>query len=336
MPLIDDRGRVFGRFNLIDVIIVVVLAALLPAAYAAALLMRPAGPTIESVSAAEINLADRRLGGSVMTTKLKVLGSGLTPMLRAQVGTTPALAFVFEHPNSADVLVGALPPGEHDLVLFDGVQEVARAPKAVVIAAPPARYIRVSGWASGDEAFITQLTPGFRFPDQRHAFEVVAAGPVMRGANAAGQRRVLLLLRCDPGGDTCLVGGRTFGGEQAIPVDLPAPNGSFRVMVDEAFPETPPTPATVTVAFTSAAAVPAANDRDQLLDSRAAVVRSVTRSGGETVVTFAVGADRDRDGWQYRGRPLKAGAPFRFETDTYVLIGEIRRVAVDAAKAEAR
>ncbi len=59
-------------------------------------------------------------------------------MLRASIDEVPAIGFVFENPNSADLLVGAVPPGSHDLVLYDGVQEVARAPKAVV------RFSRVS------------------------------------------------------------------------------------------------------------------------------------------------------------------------------------------------
>ncbi len=54
-------------------------------------------------------------------------------MLRASIDDTPAIGFVFENPNSADLLVGPTPPGAHDLVLYDGAQEVARARKAVVI-----------------------------------------------------------------------------------------------------------------------------------------------------------------------------------------------------------
>ena len=48
-------------------------------------------------------------------------------MLRAYIGDAPALAFVYQNPNSADALAGPLPPGAHDLILMDGVQEVARA-----------------------------------------------------------------------------------------------------------------------------------------------------------------------------------------------------------------
>jgi hypothetical protein len=294
---------------------------------------------------------DRRLTrGTVLAAKLKILGSGLTPMLRASVGNTPALAFVFEHPNSADVLVGGLPPGAHDLVLYDGVQEVARAAGAVVIDPPPTEFIRLSGWASGEPAFTSALTPGFRFPVENHAFEVVAAGPPIAAStriSLAGrhtdlprpgqQRQIVLLARCDPAADgACSIGGTALGGDRPVAIDLPAPNGSFRLTVDEVFPAGLPAPATVGVAFRSPAVTPAINDRDQLLDPRAAVVRSVSNSGGDTVVTFSVGADRGRDGWQYRGRPLKPGAPFTFTTDAYAMTGEIRRVLVSEEKSEGR
>ena len=47
-----------------------------------------------------------------------IVGTSLRPMLRASIGTTQAIGFVFEDPNSADVLVGAVPAGTHDLVLL--------------------------------------------------------------------------------------------------------------------------------------------------------------------------------------------------------------------------
>ncbi len=351
MPLIDPHGRVFSRFNLVDTVVLLLFVVLLPIAYAAALLMRPSRPQIESVTRAEMDNTDRRITrGTVLAGKFKIRGSGLTPMLRANIGNTSALAFVFEHPNSADVLVGGLPPGAHDLVLFDGVQEVARAVGAVVIESPPTAFIRLSGWASGDSALMNALVPGFRFPDQDHVFEVFAAGPPIAAStriSIAGrqtdlprpghQRQVVLLAKCDPSADgTCSVGGTTLGGDRPVAVDLPAPNGSLRLAIDEVFPAAAPASATVTVAFRSAAATPAINDRDQLLDQRAAIVRSVSNSGADTLVTVTLGADRGRDGWRYRGRPLKSGAPFTLTTESYVMTGEIRRIVVADEKAESR
>ena len=49
MTIVDERGRLFGRFNLIDAGVVFVLLVLVPLAYAAYRLFRPDPVRIESV-----------------------------------------------------------------------------------------------------------------------------------------------------------------------------------------------------------------------------------------------------------------------------------------------
>jgi len=128
------------RFNLFDAAVAGFAIVLIPIAYGTYLLFRTPRPVITSVKRVEITKEERRIGGPNLVAKIKVQGSGLRPMLRASIDDMPAIGFVFENPNSADLLVGAVPPGSHDLVLYDGVQEVARAPKAVRIQpAPTAR-----------------------------------------------------------------------------------------------------------------------------------------------------------------------------------------------------
>jgi len=121
------------RFNLFDAAVAGFVIVLIPIAYGTYLLFRTPRPTITSVKRVEITKEERRVGGPNLMAKLKVQGSGLRPMLRASIDDAPAIGFVFENPNSADLLLGAVPPGSHDLILYDGVQEVARAPKAVTI-----------------------------------------------------------------------------------------------------------------------------------------------------------------------------------------------------------
>jgi hypothetical protein len=119
------------RPNLFDAAVAVFVIALIPIAYGTYALFRVPRPAIASVTRVEITKEERRVGGPNLVAKMKVRGSGLRPMLRASIDDAPAIGLVFENPNSADLLVGAVPPGPHDLVLYDGVQEVARAPKAV-------------------------------------------------------------------------------------------------------------------------------------------------------------------------------------------------------------
>lgn len=121
------------RFNLFDAAIAGFVIVLIPIAYGTYRLFRTPQPIITSVKLVEITKEERRVGGPNLTAKLKIQGAGLRPMLRASVDDTPAIGFVFENPKSADLLLGAVAPGSHDLVLYDGVQEVARAPKAVAI-----------------------------------------------------------------------------------------------------------------------------------------------------------------------------------------------------------
>jgi hypothetical protein len=132
--LVDERGRLFGRINLFDAALLAGAVILIPVAYGTYLLFRTPPVRVASVTNVPITREERRIAGGVpMSAKLKVRGSGLRPMLRASIDSTPALGFVFEDPNAADVLAPAMADGTYDLVLFDGVQEVARAPKAVVI-----------------------------------------------------------------------------------------------------------------------------------------------------------------------------------------------------------
>ena len=134
------------RFNAFDAAVIGFVIVLIPVAYGTFLLFRTPRPLVTSVDRVEITKEERRVGGPNLVAKLKVHGSGLRPMLRASIDDRPAIGFVFENPNSADLLVAATAPGAHDLILYDGAQEVARAPKAVVIepaALPRTALVRV-------------------------------------------------------------------------------------------------------------------------------------------------------------------------------------------------
>lgn len=343
MALIDDRGRLFGRLNLIDAAALVVLVGLLPVGYGAYLLFRPSSPRIESVTQVPLTREEVRIAdGAMIEAKLKVRGSGFNPLLRARVGDTPALAFVFENPNSADVVVGDIPAGTHDLILVDGIHEVARAAGAVTIQRTLGPMLRVIGRFIGfDAEKVKALHAGFKSPaDVRGAFEVVtitepqpALSSVKVGSltidmplPAASERPAVLLVRCDDPGSTCSVGGVPLMTGPPISISLP---GGYSFVIDELLPSSPPQRARIDVAFTGAnAATIRTGDRDQTLDERAAVVRSI--GGGR--VTLELGADRARDGWRYRGRRLRPGAPFLFETERYEIQGTILTLDITEAR----
>jgi len=213
VTLIDDRGRLFGRLNLVDAAIAAFALVLIPIGYGTFLLFRSAAPAVSSVTRVPITAEERRLaGGSRLSAKLKVRGSGFRPMLRATIGDVPALGFVFENPNSADVLVGETAPGTHDLVIYDGVQEVARAAKAVTIqAAAPARVRAVGTLFDLDEATARALRVGPLAGGGASQGDIVMLGDVQPGrrqfASARAdvevavpdrwERHAILILQCD-------------------------------------------------------------------------------------------------------------------------------------------
>src|ERR1043165_8127067 len=100
MTVMDNRGRVFGRFNIVDLAALVMVFALPPIAYGASLLFQPPRARITEVGQVDITNAERRIvaGGSLLSAKLKIKGTNFNPMLRAYVDNSPALAFVYETP----------------------------------------------------------------------------------------------------------------------------------------------------------------------------------------------------------------------------------------------
>ena len=232
-------ARMKGRINIVDLAALILLLAILPLAYGASLLFQTSRPQITEVGQVDITNAERRIvaGGSLLSAKLKVKGSGFNPMLRAYIGDAPALAFVYENPNSADVLAGPLPPGAHDLILMDGVQEVARAVGVVKIESPSSRVVRAEGWLTNMEPGVAdRLQVGAKFPPGAPAYEIVALGPAqparsrIRFGNASAdypianrvERQAVMLLRCDPTGEELRTGQEAVHGWRPVGAWHPA------------------------------------------------------------------------------------------------------------------
>jgi hypothetical protein len=352
MTVIDGRGRLFGRINLFDAAIIAFGIVLVPIAYGTFLLFRTPKPMIAVVRRVDITKEERRVGGSALTAKLKVQGTGLRPLLRAFVDDVPAIGFVFENPNSADVLVGAVPAGSHDLILYDGVQEVARAIGAVTIQPAPSARLRIVGTIVGlDKATADGLRAGqhdiVQLGPARPDLRVLRVGPgeVDLPMEGAWARDAVVTVRCDPdpnAGD-CSVGGRTLSTTPPPVVTIGGPAGPLSLAVSEVLPDTAPREAMVRVRFAGSGELLdliRSGDRDQLLDQRAATIADLGRrqgSGGEATIdaTLRLGADSvaTHDGWRYRGRSLRAGESFTLSTARYVAAGSILSISVggDAA-----
>lgn len=345
MSTIDNQGRIFGRFNIVDVAAGVLVLLLVPLGYGTYLLFRPATPQIDSVAPSIITREEERISvGGRLVAKFKVTGSGFTPMLRARIGNADALALVFENPNSADVLVGPVGPGAHDLVLFDGVQEVARARGAITIQAEMATAsIMASGWLVGlDEATAKTIAVGIGWPQDAPAFRITALGPLVPGfrkvvlAGSAIEvatpgtqaRRAMLSLDCGNALalNPCALGERVENRTPPVTISLPGPLRPFHFEIEEILPSTAPARATLRVRVSPVGAPIRAGDRDDLLDDRAATVTGIA---GDTV-TLEAGLDRFHDGWRYRGQRVLPGSTIVFTTDRYQARGVLHSFEMKA------
>jgi Domain of unknown function (DUF4330) len=359
VTVLDDRGRLFGRVNLVDAVVVGFIVLLIPVAYGTWLLFRSKPVRITSVTRVTLSKEEQRIANPLRAAaKLKVKGTGFTPMLRAWIGPEPSLGFTFEGPTSADVIVGPMAPGEYDVALYDGGQEVARAPKAFVNPGIPNHdQIKAVGrLVDLNRATADALQSGAMFPSNSDArVRIAALGPVEPGRRpllvqpgterldvpreGAFERSATLVLTCDPTNQpdtTCMVGGLYPSVNTALRV--PGATDAMTFVVDELLPAAPAQPLDATVRLTGGPelAMVAVGDRDGLLDDRAAVVTAIrSRQGSSVDVQLRLGVDRARDGWRYRGRVVKAGAPFTLTTERYTAAGTVVS-AVAASTGESR
>jgi len=354
--VVDADGRLFGRVNLVDAVALLFVLGLVPVAYASLLMFRPARPTVHSIEPSEVNKEERRIAnGLVIRRKLKVRGDNLTPMLRASIDEYPAIGFTFESPKSADVIVGDVPMGTHDLVLYDGVQEVARVRGAVAILPEPGSTVRVIGAVIQlDEPSAARLHAGQQFqvsgrpaaeflklgdlePD-RHRL-TMPDGHIETPVAGSWRRSVSLRLHCEPDPDAslCRTGATTLGDPSLSVLTVPGSAPPLRVLVSEVVPDAEPQPAVARIRVTGQrelADLVRPGDRDirgSPLDDRTAVVTSVRRDAAPDgfEVAMRLGLDRASDGWRYKAVSMEPGSPFSLVTDRYSLSGSVVSVVVE-------
>src|SRR5882672_922587 len=125
MSIVDDRGRVAGRINLIDALAAVVIILMIPMAYGAYLLFRTPQPKLTRIAPATLYEGPN--------LRVGVFGTNLRPFMRVSFNSTQGRSFMIGSTTNAAVDLPDLPPGTYDVVLFDYMQEVDRLPKALTI-----------------------------------------------------------------------------------------------------------------------------------------------------------------------------------------------------------
>jgi hypothetical protein len=125
MSIIDDRGRVAGRFNLVDAFVAVVILVLIPVAYGAYLLFQTPPPKLLRIDPIQLYQGPN--------LRIAITGKNLRPFMRVSFGTTQGRTFLIGSTKNAVVDLPDLGQGTYDVVLFDYMQEVDRLPKALTI-----------------------------------------------------------------------------------------------------------------------------------------------------------------------------------------------------------
>lgn len=123
MPLLDERGRLFGRVNLIDAAVMLFALVLVPLTYAAYLLFRTPTPVITSVQPLAVGVSK--------DVDIEIKGSNLRPFLRGFLGATQ-VDYLFSTPDRAVLTLPELPVGEYELALYDEAKVVAKGPRISV------------------------------------------------------------------------------------------------------------------------------------------------------------------------------------------------------------
>jgi hypothetical protein len=144
MAVVDDRGRIGGKVNLIDAVIAVVVLGLVPVAFGAYLLFRTPTPKLLAVTPSTLNQ-----GGNLRVT---ISGENLRPYMRVTFDTTQGQSFLIGNTTYAIVELPDLKPGTYDVRLWDYRQLLAELPKALTIlplAPTPTMQMQVKGTFKG-------------------------------------------------------------------------------------------------------------------------------------------------------------------------------------------
>jgi len=134
VSIVDDRGRVFGRWNIVDTVVVCAAVGVIVMGYGAFLLFRTPAPTLVSVTPAQIVSQESRT--------LYISGEKLRPYLNVRVGMAIA-PLLLEGPSTAQVTLPGLSEGAYDIVLLDESQELARLVGALIVEPLQTRYASV-------------------------------------------------------------------------------------------------------------------------------------------------------------------------------------------------
>ena len=157
MTDVDQRGRVFGRWNVLDVLIGLVLLLVIPVLYGGVLLFRPERATIVSIEPARVPAGDN--------SNVLIRGTNLRPFMRVSFNDRQGRTFLFGDTTQAAVGLPELPAGVYDVILYDQAQERARLPRAFEVAALPRQQVAldlIGTFTAVPQNLVEKITPALK------------------------------------------------------------------------------------------------------------------------------------------------------------------------------
>jgi hypothetical protein len=343
MATIDEQGRLFGRWNLFDVALLVLIAGLIPLGYAAYLLFRDQPPALASISPSTIAQAQE--------FRLTIKGENLRPFMRVSLGTYQGREFHFKNTEEADVPFASIPPGVYDVVLFDEARERARLVNAFTITPsglPATEVVAIGAFGNLDAAAAAKLVAGTELPGAGRILAVGVPGPDVTRVIAGGmvdvtvpnalQLPASVLLRCSlrsqQGTPYCTMGDTTIA-PLAI-LRLSTPLGTTAFQVDHVRSPLPVEVKPIEVRLSGLPSVlslvkPGDTDFSGTANElavlaridRVSAVRALGPAAAEVDVRLDAHLQATEGGWLYNSVPLRAGAPITIRTSRYEVSGVV-------------
>ena len=353
MAVVDQRGRLFGRWNLLDLAVLVLILGLIPLGYAAYLLFREQPPRIVSVTPNQVQQSSE--------FRITIKGENLRPYMRVSAGTIQARDFYFKSTEEAEIPFATVLPGKYDIILYDQAQERFRLPDALTIlpsGLPATQIVAVGAFGNLDAASAAKLTAGTELAGSG---EVIAVGkpvpdltqvfsgsklvgvPIPNALRMPAVVRFNCYVRTQQGSPFCVVDDATIAPPALL--TLSAPFGKIPFQVERVRSPHPLQPVPVTVRFSGNDAVlkqmkPGDLDLGGTANELAVLAR-VDRVG--PVRVFGPGtADvevrlimqlQNVDGrWLYDSAGLRMGGPLTLRTPYYEVAGIVTDLPVAESK----
>jgi hypothetical protein len=341
MTFVDDRGRLFGRFNLIDAVVAIFIVGMILLLYGAAALFWAPQPTLASIEPATL--------AAGQNLSVRIHGQHLKPYLRVSFNDVQGKDFLFRSSTEAEVNLNTMAPGVYDVVLYDVAQERARLPRGLTIAPapiPPSRMTLVGILGNLDAERAKQLTPGTVIANIGTIRKVGEPLPARFRVNAGGgfvqlpiERAVMLPVEIEAGCDVVALQGTPFC--QINGINLLATMvlygdhalGKLPFQIDQLRGTAALHTLTVTARFSGAPQVLAgirSGDVDHgVYTNPLAAGATIVSAGasGQADVTLSLQAERGADGWIYASQPLRAGSQIQFSTPRYVVAGIVLQIS---------